>query len=32
MEQVIALTERDYLGPRRPEAPREVTVEFTVDG
>ena len=32
MEQVIALIERDYLGPLRPPVPREVTVEFTADG
>lgn len=32
MEQVIALIERDYLGPLRPEVPHEVTVEFTADG
>ncbi len=32
MEQVIALIERDHLGPLRPTVPREVTVEFTADG
>lgn len=32
MEQVIALIEHDYLGPLRPEVPREVDVEFTADG
>lgn len=32
MEQVIALIERDFLAPLRPQAPDEVTVEISADG
>jgi hydrogenase maturation protease len=32
MEQVIALIERDFLAPLRPQIADEVTVEFTGDG
>lgn len=32
MEQVIALIERDFLAPLRPQTVDEVTVEFTGDG
>ncbi len=32
MERVIALLERDYLSPLRPEAGERLTVEFTADG
>lgn len=32
MEEVIALIERDYLGPLRPQAADEVEVEITEDG
>lgn len=32
MERVIDLIERDFLGPLRPQAADEVTVEFTSDG